>query len=39
VQQNTGAVGVFDNLVTGNLSCQNNLSITGGGNTARQKQG
>jgi len=39
IQQNTAAVGVFNNLIGGNLSCQNNTSITGSGNKATQKQG
>ena len=39
LQQNTGSLLVFDNTVTGNLQCQNNSSISGMGNTAKQKQG
>jgi CSLREA domain-containing protein len=36
---NTGAAQVVDNMVGNNLQCQNNTAITGGGNTAKQKQG
>jgi hypothetical protein len=40
VQNNTGpSTQVSDNAVTKNLQCQNNTAITGGGNTAAQKQG
>jgi hypothetical protein len=40
VTNNTALAQVFDNTVTGNLQCHNNTSsITGGGNTATQKQG
>jgi hypothetical protein len=39
IQNNTGAVQVFNNTIGNNLQCANNSSITGGGNTAKQKQG
>jgi hypothetical protein len=40
VEQNDAAAAqVFDNQVASSLQCQNNTSITGSGNTARQKQG
>lgn len=39
-QSNTGSTQVSNNTVSGNLSCQSNSMITGGGNTAKgQKQG
>ena len=38
-QGNTAPTQVFGNVVTHNLKCQSNSSITGGGNTAGQKQG
>jgi hypothetical protein len=38
-QSNTGSTQVFDNTVTHNLQCSGNSAITGGGNTAKQKQG
>ncbi len=38
-QSNTGPTQVFSNTVSGNLQCQSDSSITGGGNTAAQKQG
>ncbi len=38
-QNNTAAAQVFDNQVASSLQCQNNTSITGSGNTAKQKQG
>jgi len=36
---NAGPTQVFDNTVTNNLQCQDNRSITGGGNTAGLKEG
>ncbi len=36
---NTAPTQVFGNTITGNLQCVGNSSITGGSNTARQKQG
>jgi hypothetical protein len=37
---NTAATQVFGNKVSNTLQCQSNTaSITGGGNTAKQKQG
>jgi hypothetical protein len=39
VDYNTAAAAVFNNGVTKNLECGSNTSITGGGNTARSKQG
>jgi hypothetical protein len=41
---NTAATQIFNNIITGNLQCSGNVaqpmnSITGGGNTAKQKQG
>jgi hypothetical protein len=36
---NTGATQVFNNTVGNNLACQQNSTITGGGNTAKTKQG
>ena len=38
-QSNTAATQVFTNIVGGNLQCQSNTTITGGGNTAKSKQG
>jgi hypothetical protein len=38
-QSNSKATQVFFNHVTGILNCQNDAAITGGGNTAIQKQG
>jgi hypothetical protein len=38
-RNNTGATQVYTDGVTGNLQCQGNTSITGGGDTARSKQG
>jgi len=35
----TGAAQVFNNLVDNNLQCQQDSVITGGGNTAKSKQG
>jgi hypothetical protein len=39
VNNNFAQVQVFGNQVTNNLQCQQNSSITGGGNAARSKQG
>lgn len=40
IQDNTGpAMQVSGNVVGNNLLCENNASITGGGNSAHQKQG
>jgi hypothetical protein len=39
VQNNAASTQVFNNTVSNNLACQNNKIITGGGNTAKQKQG
>jgi hypothetical protein len=36
---NTGATQVFNNLVDNNQQCQQDSEITGGGNTAKSKQG
>jgi hypothetical protein len=36
---NTAATRVFNNFVEHNLECQNNPAISGGGNSAKQKQG
>ena len=41
---NTAATQIFNNVITGNLQCSGNVaqplnSITGGGNTAKKKQG
>ena len=38
-QSNTAPIQVFTNAVGNNLQCQSNTSITGGGNTAKGKQG
>jgi hypothetical protein len=38
-QQNTQPTQVFFNHVSGNLICQSNASITGGGYPATMKQG
>ncbi len=38
-QNNTAATQVFDNFVEHNLQCQNNREISGGGNSAKHKQG
>jgi len=38
-QNNTAPTQVFNNSVGSILQCQNDTSITGGGNTARLKQG
>ena len=37
--QNNASAQVSNNVVTNNLQCSNNRSISGGGNTAQQKQG
>ncbi len=39
VNNNTAAVQVFDDTAGGNLQCQSNSSITGGGDTAKSLQG
>ena len=44
VNNNSGAPQIFNNVITGNLQCSGNVaqpmnSITGGGNTAKKKQG
>jgi hypothetical protein len=39
ISGNTGSVTFYDNTVVKNLTCSANTSITGGGNTARQKGG
>jgi lysophospholipase L1-like esterase len=39
VQNDTGSTIVFSNNVAKNLQCSGNTTITGGGNTALQKQG
>ncbi len=39
VKNNTAAIEVFDDMIGGNLQCQKNTSITGGGNTAKSLQG
>ncbi len=39
VNNNTALVQVFENTITNNLQCQNNASVTGGTNAAKQKQG
>ena len=44
VDDNTAATQIFNNTITGKLECSGNVaqpmnSITGGGNTAKQKQG
>jgi hypothetical protein len=38
-QDNTGPSQVFNNSIGKNLLCQGNSSITGGGNSAKSKQG
>jgi hypothetical protein len=39
-QNNTGPTQVFNNTVSGNLHCQNDTTIQGGGNVVtNQKQG
>ena len=38
-QNNTAPTQVFTNMVSANLSCTGDTSITGGGNTAKSKQG
>jgi YVTN family beta-propeller protein len=39
VDVNTGAIALYDNSITGTLSCLANKSITGAGNTATSKVG
>jgi hypothetical protein len=39
VDNNSGPIQVFDDSVSGNLHCKNNLSITTGGNSAKSIQG
>ena len=39
VNNNTAALQVFDDSAGGNLQCQNNTSIAGGGDTAKSLQG
>jgi len=39
INVNSGAIALYDNSVTGTLSCSANKSITGGGNTAKSKLG
>jgi hypothetical protein len=39
IMNNRASTQVFDNTVANHLECQNNKAITGGGNTATQKQG
>jgi len=39
VTYDTGSTGVYNNKVAKNLSCSNNTSISGGGNSAVKKQG
>lgn len=39
VDVNTAAIAVYDNSVSGTLSCLANKSVTGGGNTAKSKLG
>jgi len=39
VTNNSGAVGIFNNTVTGNLACSTNSAINGSGNVAALKQG
>jgi hypothetical protein len=39
IQNNTGSAMVFGNGVSKNLLCDGNTTISGGGNTAHQKQG
>lgn len=38
VQSNTGGTQVYNNTTASTLQCQQNTNITGGGNTAQQKQ-
>jgi hypothetical protein len=39
IENNTGAIAVYDNAVQKNLTCSNNTSITGAGNTASKELG
>jgi hypothetical protein len=39
VQNDSPSTAVFSNTVTGMLQCSGNAGISGGGNTAQQKQG
>jgi hypothetical protein len=39
IPTNIAAVQVFDDAAGGNLQCQSNSSITGGGDTAKSLQG
>ena len=39
LQDNTGAIQVFNNSVARDLRCEDNSSITGGMNTAEEKRG
>ena len=39
VTNNTGAIEVFNDVAKGNLQCQGNSSITGGGDKANSLQG
>jgi len=39
IQNNTVSNQVFNNVVTNNLQCSGDANITGGGNTAKSKQG
>jgi hypothetical protein len=38
LQGNSGSTQVFSNIVVDNLHCENNSSISGGGNTAKKKK-
>lgn len=39
IQNNTAAIGVYNNAVVGNLSCSSNTSIAGSGNAAQKQSG
>ena len=39
VDDNSAAAVISNDTVSGNLQCQNDAAVTGGGNSARQKQG
>ena len=39
ILNNTGPINVLNNTVGNTLQCRNNTSISGGGNTAKQKEG
>ncbi len=39
LQSNSGSTQVFNNIVVNNLRCETNSSISGGGNTAKKKEG